>query len=257
MGSPVALTDPSGLRVVLQEDYKMGGGVSSPEAKTEKHKHEYVDVPGRITPKQSGKSHRALSYNHKDLPEINYVKHENYHNANLCIACRHFIENRKSDPTAGKYSPAQEDPSIASMKYGNSTVLDAGCEAIAIHNTLIALGRESSLSAVVDVIEHEGLYCLGGKWGMLPSGIMEALRFYDIPFEAVKKDNLMNEGYYIISYFNNDDGSPWGGIHTVFVEYDGETYTAYNIYYDEQYSKIDISSISGKNFIRAFYIKNS
>ena len=254
MGSPVVLTDPSGLRVVLQEGYKMGGKDthgSTPWDIFVKCNPEYDQYSGQLIPGKLRDNNG--SFTGIKPPSVSDLKKTQYHTIEKCEACRNYFENMKNDPTAGVASPAQEDPSIANMKYGKSTVEKAGCEAIAIHNALIALGRKSSLSAVIDVVEHEKLYRLGGKWGMFPSDVRDALDYYGVSYKKVGRDNLKTEGKYIITYWSDKDANIFDGIHTIYVEYDGETYIGYNITYDTS-SEMDISEISGKRFLSAVYI---
>lgn len=127
----------------------------------------------------------------------------------------------------------------ASIPYGNSTIGDAGCEALSCYNMLIDLGMFEPLSNVVSYFSNRFLtvpfsgFGKGGKWGASPTDIESFLVSRKINYQRLTnlQMSLFDKcgpvaGIYILSYMNEDPFH--NGMHTIEVVCDGEKYTAYN-----------------------------
>ena len=152
---------------------------------------------------------------------------------------------KKNDPVYEFINGQSLEP-YNSMPYGNSTIGDAGCEAIACYNALIELGKGESFASVVAFFT-ENFYLFpasgwtqGGHLGASPDDIAFFLDSREVKYTRMYMldDILMplklayNEscglakGVYILSYWNKD--YLHYGYHTIAVKCDGYKYTAYN-----------------------------
>jgi hypothetical protein len=149
-----------------------------------------------------------------------YMLSNYYHNS--------AVDSDPETTTQNKLINDQNLETGKNFKYGNYDVAWNGCEAIAVHNAAVLLGKESSLSNTIKDFQ----YCLAmigdGYLGSNPYVIGRVLDKRGIPYVRVGLDEITQKGIYIISYWT--DGVLRSTIHTVTVVYDGSTYTTYNLY---------------------------
>ena len=139
------------------------------------------------------------------------------------------------------YLNGQNLPPLAELPYGAYTVGWCGCEAIAVYNALLTLGRPQPFDEVAAELEQRGLLLngLGGthlaaarryleRFG-LDTDLLGARRAadYDAAFSGVKTALL---AYWTGAKLKNTDGS-WNMLHTVAIAHapDGGV-TVYNAY---------------------------
>lgn len=135
--------------------------------------------------------------------------------------------------------------------YGDYPARRNACEAIAVHNARVLLGRESSLSETIALFQALGAMIFRGFFGSNVYKIKRVLRALDIPFEKVKRKGLGRPGVYIVSFWNEKPLK--NGIHTVALTYDGEKYTTYNLHGNGAASGEDPRDYA-KRFIVGYYL---
>ena len=131
--------------------------------------------------------------------------------------------------TKNKLIENQKDPVGDMFKYGFFDVSYNGCEGIAVHNALVLIGKDSSLSKALYDMESCGAMWMGGLFGSNLKKIGKVLSKNNVQYSDVELNEINKPGVYIISYWTT--GSGFLGItplHTVAVKYDGTTYFTYN-----------------------------
>lgn len=116
-----------------------------------------------------------------------------------------------------------------SFRFGRHKAAYNACEAIALHNVLLLLGRSSTLSDSILNIQKSGAMWRLGEWGSDPSRLGTVLkRQYGINtshFFSPKKP--LGDGVYIISYWNTPDRL-LDGLHTVALLSENGTLRVFN-----------------------------
>ena len=169
--------------------------------------------------------------------------------AKKIMASHNYKHNDKLDQgdnsTYNEMIKNQNSDIIAEYTYGVLSARINSCEAIAVHNTKVLLGLESTLSETIrDMQTCNGMW-LFGLFGSKPSKIGKLLSFYGIEYEKVSIDQVDSPGIYIISYLRSN-----GMIHTVAVTYDGVGYYAYN-----KESNTDHPSKYSSLYFEIYYIR--
>ena len=145
-----------------------------------------------------------------------------------------------TDTGTGKGKPinGQGLEPYANMQYGNSTIGRAGCEAIACYNAMLLLNKPESFEHVKSFFTSRfsdtllGGFGVGGFLGGTPKDVSCFLKSRNITYEASgnlqvleKKANVPD--VFIVSFWNK---KLYEGYHTIAIDYDGNSYTAYNLY---------------------------
>lgn len=111
---------------------------------------------------------------------------------------------------------------VAKMKYGFFNMSYNGCEMIAIHNSMVLLGRGSSLKEVCREM-YPKCQALHGLFGSNPVALGSYYRNRKIPYRKTYGyddffDSLPDCKVAVLSFWNPPT-KPWNGIHTVTVQY--------------------------------------
>lgn len=141
------------------------------------------------------------------------------------VAEENYLNNSSlesgSRSTSGRIINDQGGATGKSFRFGFHPARYNACEAIAIHNALVLLGKgsaELTLSSVIYDVQKSGGMLRMGEWGTSPRLLGSVLkRKYGIKTSAVLNPNKpLKDGVYIISYWNSPIrlGS---GVHTVAV----------------------------------------
>lgn len=131
----------------------------------------------------------------------------------------------------------EDQYAYAAQPYGRSTVREAGCEAIAAYNALLALrGEAPTLAELTRWFRRRGMV-LGGRWGTAPQAVRSLLERLGLRcgwctepacFEAFAA------GYEVlILTFYNDVDDLFRGVHTVCITRDADGFTAHNALRDK------------------------
>lgn len=109
---------------------------------------------------------------------------------------------------------------VAEMKYGFFPMSFNGCEMIALHNSMVLTGRESSLSEVC-LEMYPKCQSLSGLFGSVPYLLGSFYRERSIPYTMTLKyneffDALPDCPVGVLSFWNPN--KPWNGLHTVAVQ---------------------------------------
>lgn len=99
--------------------------------------------------------------------------------------------------------------------------------------------------------QRNGAMIGDGYFGSNPLAIGKVLHCDRICYTRVGLDEMTAEGVYIISFWKY--GAPWNGLHTVAVDYDGTTYTTYNLRGNGAPS-YDNPANYASNFICGYYL---
>lgn len=174
----------------------------------------------------------------KDLFQENYA-HNSKVDGDSTVTTKDRIVNDQNGTTG------------QSFRYGNYPASHNGCEAIAVHNSLVLLGKNSTLSDVMHKCQQCGAMIGRGFLGSNPYGLGKVLSSYGVAWEKVKLSQLHRKGVYILSYWNR--GMPFHGLHTVAVSYDGTVYTTYNL--GSKPTQIQPSAYA-KRFICGYYLES-
>ena len=129
----------------------------------------------------------------------------------------------------------QRNANVTNMRFGGSTVGYSGCEAIAVYNAMLLLGKNVSFHSVIFEFDLNGAYFLpliGGTFGGNYKMFGDYFRAHRIKATGTSNKNTFNSwaqpgGVYILTFWN-DANDITKGIHTVAASYDGNTYTVYN-----------------------------
>ena len=124
------------------------------------------------------------------------------------------------------------------------TVANAGCESIAVYNTLHDLGKDVSLSQIIYDTERNNYTLWNGWFGTKTSKVDDVLKLYGVESKAVSIDNIQKaadsgkekEGQIYVASIWNDKTTllkGYGGIHTFEIVYSPKTdpdkpWTVYN-----------------------------
>ena len=124
------------------------------------------------------------------------------------------------------------------------TVENAGCESIAVYNTLHDLGKDVSLSQIIYDTERNNYTLWNGWFGTKTSKVDDVLKLYGVESKAVSIDNIQKaadsgkekEGQIYVASIWNDKTTllkGYGGIHTFEIVYSPKTdpdkpWTVYN-----------------------------
>ena len=157
------------------------------------------------------------------------------------------LDSSLDTSTENRIIDSQNSSNIEQFDYGFFSASYNGCEAIAIHNIKVLLGKKSSLSETIGEIQATGGMWLLGVFGSNPYRIPNVLSSYGIPYSAIYSPTEMTaEGLYVISYWNKNNA----GIHTVAIKYDENGYYAYN----KGKNKTSNPSTYASNFICGYYM---
>ncbi len=146
---------------------------------------------------------------------------------------RNFENNSKYDSdgattTEGRLVCDQNGTTGDVFEYGDYPAKHNACEAIAVHNALILLGRKSKLSEVIVRFQVLRMMIFNGFFGSNVFRIGRALKYYGVPYKRFfRKKKTLEPGVYILSYWNKHPLKY--GIHTVAMKYDGKNYSTYNL----------------------------
>ena len=156
------------------------------------------------------------------------------------------------------------------MAYGVSTIGYSGCEAIAVYNFMLLIGKPHSFSSVVSFMQSrfDSVFLSGwgkkGEWGATPGDIRayldcEGVKYHEASGLLWMDTFYASPGTYIISYWNEDLLNY--GYHTIAVSYDGSTYLGYN---QDTYSKDPVPGTKlgdfmadDWRFIYGYYVPNA
>ncbi|MCR5263464.1 MAG: hypothetical protein K6D94_06290 [Clostridiales bacterium] len=115
-----------------------------------------------------------------------------------------------------------------SFRYGLYKARHNACEAIAVHNVKILLGRPSRLTDVIRRFQT-GASMIGlGFFGSNVYMIGLALRREKIGYKRVRFADIIEDGLYILCFWNK--GAPWHGIHTVAALNRRGKWTSFNLH---------------------------
>ena len=166
-------------------------------------------------------------------------------------------KNNKLDPggerTRNVIINGQEREAYANYLNGLSTVGESGCEAIAIHNSRVLLGMDSTLNESLYMVNKNSANILFGFWGTNAYSLSRVLDDYEMDYKEVGSDNLTDNGVYIVSFWN--DTTPSEGYHTVAMTNNNGYYTVYNDYNKavKPFPGYNITEIKD-NYITGYYL---
>ena len=144
--------------------------------------------------------------------------------------------------------------------FGNSTISDAGCEAIAVYNSLYNLGsNDVKLSEIIYNIELENAMLNGGEWGCNPYSLERVMNKYNVNMNEVDFEEANQKGDYIFSYITDDtNGELFRSVHTVAAHYDGNNYTVYNNLSGKSIGEEHYKNLNefANNYICGFYLNS-
>ena len=134
-----------------------------------------------------------------------------------------------------------------SFVYGKYPASHNACEAIAVHNAKVLLGKPSKLSSTIAEFQNLHAMIFSGFFGSNVFRIGRVLKKEGIPFKRIfRKRRLKFPGLYIVSFWNEKPLK--NGIHTVAVRYDNVKYETYNLWGNGRVSEESPLSY-GKRFI--------
>ena len=162
------------------------------------------------------------------------------------------VDSNPETSTNNKIVNDQNGATGNNFEYGLHKSSWNGCETIAVHNAKVSKGIDSSLSETMADFQSVGAMIGYGALGSNPYQIGSVLSKEGIDYSRVGLDDMTESGTYIISFWN--DNAPWNGLHTVAVDFDGTTYTTYNLNGNGNTSKI-APSIYANNFICGYYLR--
>ena len=160
------------------------------------------------------------------------------------------IDANSETTTKDKIVNDQNGDTGKNFEYGLYKASWNACETIAVHNAKVLKGIPSSLSETMQDFQRAGAMIGYGFFGSSPYRIGRVLETEAIDYSRVKIGNMTNPGVYIISFWNE---SIFDGLHTIAINYDGATYTAYNLYGDGKTYAIQLSEYN-KRFICGYYL---
>ena len=129
----------------------------------------------------------------------------------------------------------QRNSQYAGIDCGRGTFAATGCEAAAVYNAMLFLGRPCALQTVSDEFRRLKIRWLGGRWGGYPRRIGRFFRDRGIPFRFVTRPEafqLQEDGVAVCSFWNEaKSGVPvlrWG-LHTVALYRREDGYAVFNL----------------------------
>ena len=161
------------------------------------------------------------------------------------------LDSNSETTTAGKLITNQNESPAKDFKYGFYNASWNGCEAIAVHNAKLLMGKSSSLSETIDHFYDANAIIGAGGFGSFPSRIGQVLESYGIKYKCVGIDEMTQSGIYIISYWNASH--PFKGLHTIAITYYNEEYRSYNSRYDNDNNYTP--AIHGERFICGYFLE--
>ena len=164
------------------------------------------------------------------------------------------VDSDASTTTRNRIVNDQNGQTGDSFYYGLYKAQHNGCEAIAVHNAKILLGRSSTLSDTMKDFQDANAMIGAGYFGSNPFAIGRVLDSYCIAYQYVTPSQMTKNGVYIMSYWT--DGAFRSPLHTIAVSYNGEKYTAYNLFGDSTEYELDINKYNNKSFICGYYLKD-
>ena len=157
-------------------------------------------------------------------------------------------------PTSRRTVSDQNGETGMRFRYGLYKAKHNACEAIAVHNVKILLGRPSRLADVIRRFQTGASMIGYGFFGSNVYMIGTVLRREKIRYAKVRFSDINKDGIYIFCFWNN--GAPWRGIHTVTaVRKDGD-WTTYNLH-GTGTVKNEIPEIYAKNYICGYLITDN
>lgn len=162
------------------------------------------------------------------------------------------VDSDSSTTTKNKIINDQKGATGTNFKYGIYSASWNACETIAVHNAKVLNGIDSSLSETMNDFQSVGAMIGDGYFGSNPYAIGRVLRKEGIAYSRVGINDMTQSGTYIISFWN--DNTPWNGLHTVAISYDGSVYTAYNLYGLGDQSDILLVDYA-KQYICGYYLR--
>ena len=202
MGSPVALTDPSGLRAY---DIVGESSVDDKETSTEFPRREYAK-PSRYIPIPRLSMTNAAYWlflgsfypvSKSVLALVNYKKNSKVDKGENSTRNRLINDQLSGD---GKKLTTGD-----LFKYGFYNLSHNGCEAIAVHNAKVLANYDSTLSDTIFDFETSNAEVGYGALGSDPRLIGLVLLREKVDFDAIKSiDGIGKNGTYIISYWEEE-----------------------------------------------------
>ncbi len=177
----------------------------------------------------------------------------------LWLALRNRNHNRTIDQdpsqtTANRILNDQNRQTGRAFRYGFHKASWNGCEAIAIHNAKVLLGKASTLSETMTAIQKSwGMICFG-LFGSNPFVIGRVMKQFGIRASRIREADMNHPGHYILSFWN--EGAPWNGAHTVTLSSDGQIWTIYNYHGNGRETKTKPLTF-GRRFICGYYLEES
>ena len=128
---------------------------------------------------------------------------------------------------------------IKDLRIGKVDVGTAGCEVIAVYNSLYLLGKECSFARIERDFEINGAltkvpFVPIGAYGSNPYALKRMIEIHGLNAKRVTKEELLgNPGVYIFSYWNY--GGLLKGLHTIVAKNNGKGIELYNYIANRMY----------------------
>lgn len=153
---------------------------------------------------------------------------------------------------------SSENVRLKNIHYGYFSMVNNGCEIIAINNALVLSGKDSSIADLVDKFVSKDSYFLinhfflKGLFGAQPKAMGDALNMVGLKNKKAELNDVNKKGIYIVSYW--DGTSIFDPIHTIAVRNDGKgNIAAYNNSSYGVTTRFDVSKYKN-TFISGFKI---
>jgi len=150
---------------------------------------------------------------------------------------RHFKENEKAYGLKGYPVYIENQNEYTDMRYGRVTMKYAGCEIMAVYNTMYDLtGRhDESLPEMIYEFERDGM-AVSGRFGTAPQAIRDYFERHGFETRMTLRESEFDEiavkSNAVILTFYNDCRDIFKHIHTISVTKEYGKYIAHNTYCD-------------------------
>ncbi len=143
---------------------------------------------------------------------------------NVCVDYQLTFNNNNNidDYTASELIESQFTNYFKTLKIGDESMRNAGCEVISVYNTMVRCGfSDISLKNLIALFENQGALIaqdfVKGKLGSNPFAISRVFDEVEIAYEKLDcVPNIDQPGKYVISYWLSSDFD--SALHTVSVE---------------------------------------
>ena len=190
------------------------------------------------------------------LLDIEYNLSELFNMVGLTYDYPNDYENISND-IKNEIIKNQYDAKVSNIVFGDSSMSDVGCEAIAVYNTMILLGyNDVSLADTIETFEQENALILQGiakgALGSSPYSIKDVLNAKNINYSRIDDINIIKKapGLYIVSAWTG--AAITSQIHTYVVEINDDFKKTY---YNELSS--DFESLNNDLFVVGYRIEKS